>query len=129
MDSGHIIDAAVLAIVVLGPIVVVAWGWISWFRSRPTPLPYGAAGTLVGFTLASISAFLNFGTALYAQRIRGFRHYDPVLLGIYLVGLGLALVAVLSSFSGKNTESPLRLKAPILSSCMLLIWFLEALSE
>jgi hypothetical protein len=129
MDAKQIVAGMVLAIFIVGPVIVVAWGWLSWFRHRPKPLPYGVAGTLTGFTLASFSALLNLGTVIYAQPTRGFRHYDPVLLGIYLVGLGLALVAVLSSFSGKNTESPLRLKAPVLSSCMLLIWFLEALTE
>jgi hypothetical protein len=65
----------------------------------------------------------------YAYHIRGFRHYDPTLLRIYDWGLGLALVAFFFSWPGKNTESPLRLKAPILASWMLLIWLLAGLSE
>jgi hypothetical protein len=100
---------------IVGPVVVVCWGWVSWFRNRPKPLPYGAAWTLMAFTLASFSALLNLGTALQAFLIRGFRHYDPVLLQRYRWGLGLSLIAFVFSFPGKNTESPLRLKAPVLS--------------
>ena len=88
MEAGQIVAAVVWAVFFVGPVVVVVWGWISWFRSRPKPLPYGAAWTLMAFTLASLSALLNLGTALQAILIRGFRHYDPVLLQRYRGGSG-----------------------------------------
>ena len=100
-----------------------------WVAQVSETLPYGAVWTLMAFTLASASALLNLGTAIYAYHIRGFRHYDPTLLRIYDWGLGLALVAFFFSWPGKNTESPLRLKAAILASWMLLIWLLAGLSE
>lgn len=129
MEAGKIAVAVVRAAFMVGPVVVVAWGWTSWFRGRPKPLPCGAAWTLMAFTLASFSALLNLDTAVQALVIRGFRHYDPILLQRYRWGLGLSLIAFFFSFPGKNTESPLRLKAPVLSSCMLLIWLLEGLGE
>jgi len=131
MDAAQIAAGIVLAVLIVGPVAVVAWGRTGWLRNRPKPLPYGAAWTLMAFTLASASALLNFGTAIYAYHIRGFRHYDPTLLRIYDWGLGLALVAFFFSWPGKNTESPLplRLKVPILASWVLLIWLLAALSE
>jgi hypothetical protein len=66
MEVGQIVGAVVWTGFIVGPVVVVC--------------------TLMPFTLASCSALLNLGTASQALLIRGFRHYDPVLLQRYRWG-------------------------------------------
>ena len=42
MDAAQIVAAIVLAVLIIGPVAIVAWGWTGWLRKRPKPFPYGA---------------------------------------------------------------------------------------
>jgi hypothetical protein len=64
MDAAQIVAAIVLAVLIIGPVAIMTWGWNGWLRKCPKPFPYGAVWTLMAFTLASASALLNLGTAI-----------------------------------------------------------------
>jgi hypothetical protein len=81
-----------------------------------------------GFTLASLSALLEIGSGGYAQ-FHTFRFYDPVLMTVYHLGFFTAALGLVVSVGGLASKSPLRWKAPALSTAMLLLWLLQIASE
>ena len=45
MDAAQVVAAIVLAVLIIGPVAIVAWGWN--VAQRPKPFPYGAVWTLM----------------------------------------------------------------------------------
>ena len=121
----------IFVIVVLGGLTAwVLWGWRAWIRNRPVSTNAGMFFTLVGFSLASISAALEISSATYAQfRAGGFPFNDPTLLRIYRFGFWFALLGLVCSMIGVGTKTPLRFKAPALSLVLMLLWMGQAMGE
>jgi hypothetical protein len=85
--------------------------------------------SLAGFVFASISGALEVGSGTYAQFINGFPFQDPTLLRIYRLGFWFALAGLICGLGGTGTKTPLRFKAPTLSTVLLLMWLGQAMGE
>jgi hypothetical protein len=120
----------IFVIVFLGGLAAwVIWGWVNWAQRRPAFLSAATVFSVIGFSLASLSALLQIGSGVYAQFNGGFPFNDPTLLHIYGIGLLLSLLGLLSGLCGLFRDGPLRFKAPALSAFLLLLWFAHAISE
>lgn len=130
-DRVHIlIDRAFVVIVLGGLTAWIVWGWSSWKRGQPRGRSLGATCSLIAFALASLSASLEIGMGVYAQFIPGgFRFEDPTLLRIYRLGFLSAILGLLCAILGITSKSPLRWKGPLLSTCMALLWMMQAMGE
>ena len=118
---------AVPLFVFIGVPVVLAWGWTRWSRDD-TPRTISKILSLVGFSLASLSAALGLGTALYAT-VHHFPFYDPTLMRIYALGTLLSLGGIAFALAGVWRRSPLRWHALLSSIGMLCFWFIAASTE
>lgn len=114
--------------IMVGVLVVLAWGWVRWAK-RKQPLTAPAVLSTAAFALATGSALLAIATTLYAQAIGGFPFYDPRLLRVYRWGALLSLSGTVLAVSGLWRPSPLRWHAPLCAAGTLLFWFLAALGE
>jgi hypothetical protein len=85
--------------------------------------------SLAGFILASVSAVLEIGSGTYAQFINGFPFEDPTLLRIYRWGFLLAFLGLIAGLFGVTNKTPLRWKAPALSTVLLLLWLGQVMGE
>jgi hypothetical protein len=47
MDAAQIVAAIVPAVLIIGPVAIMAWGWNRLVAQRPKPFPYGAVWTLM----------------------------------------------------------------------------------
>src|SRR3974377_581403 len=83
---------------VLSP-VMLAWGWMRWFR-QPKPRTLPAILSLLGFSLASASAPLAVLALSFSLARGGFPYYDPPLMRIFGVGGLLSLAAVIFGVGG-----------------------------
>ena len=109
---------------------LLLWGWIRWAnRPQDTPLSRSDVFSLVGFSLATASAGLAFGTHLYARFVHSFAPYDPWLLRIYACGCLLSVVGIVFSVAGTGRANPVRWLAPICAIGTLLFWLLAMSSE
>ncbi len=84
--------------------------------------------SLAGFVLASVSAALEIVSGAYAQ-FRSFPFEDPVLLRIYRWGFLLAFAGLVTGLFGIGKKTPLRWKAPLLSTVLLLLWIGQLMGE
>ena len=121
----------IFVIVVLGALAAwVLWSWRAWIRNRPLSPNVGMFFTLVGFSLASLSAALEISSGAYAQfREGGFPFNDPTLLRIYFFGFWFAFLGLLCSLIGVGSKTPLRFKAPALLLVLMLLWMGQAMGE
>jgi uncharacterized membrane protein len=120
----------IFVIAVLGGIAAwVIWGWASRTRRRSEAFSPLALFSLIGFSLASLSALLRIATGVYAQFTDGFPFNDPTLLRIYVCGLLLTTLGLVSGLCGSFRDGPLRFKAPALSTFLLLFWIAQMISE
>src|SRR6266567_7994500 len=126
---GPVIDRVVVVLILGGLAAWVGWGWRSWIRRRPEQLSLGMRCSLAGFILASVSAALEIGSGTYAQFINGFPFEDPTLLRIYRWGFLLAFLGLIAGLSGVAKKTPLRWKAPALSTVLLLMWIAQVMGE
>ena len=85
--------------------------------------------SLAGFILASASAAPEIGSGTYAQFINGFPFEDPSLLRIYRWGLPLPFLGLVTGLFGIGKKTPLRWKAPALSTVLLLVWMGQVMGE
>jgi len=85
--------------------------------------------SLAAFILASVSAALEIGSGTCAQFMNGFPFEDPALLRIYRWGLLLAFLGFVTGLFGITKKTPLRWKAPALSTVLLLLWMAQAMGE
>jgi hypothetical protein len=85
--------------------------------------------SLAGFILASVSAALEIGSGTYAQFINGFPFEDPTLLRIYRWFFLLAFLGLIAGLFGIANKTPLRWKAPALSTVLLLLWIGQVMGE
>src|SRR5581483_5658041 len=118
------ISIFILAYIVV-PVVLVT-GWVRWRRQPRGP---ALKISFIGFVLGSSSALLAACSILFAFLGNGFRHYDPVLLQIYRMGILLSLGGLACAVIGAFKQNILRWHAPILSLGMLALWFMWAASE
>ena len=132
------IDRAVFVPISGGLAAWVGWGWRSWIRRRPEQLSLGMRCSLGGFVLASVSAALEIGSGIYAWffpkwimisasgRISSFLVFDPYICrwGFLLASLGLV-----TGLFGVANKTPLRWKAPALSTVLLLVFFVQLLGQ
>ncbi len=114
--------------VYLGLPVVLFMGWRQWLR-RSSPQARLSALSFIGFVLASSSALLAIGAALYAMAAGGFRYYDPKLLVIYRIGILLSLAGLTSAVVGVWKRGAVRWHALTLSAGMLFLWLVWASAE
>jgi len=121
-------DKIVVVLILGGLAVWVAWGWRGWTRHRPEQLSAGMKCSLAGFVLASISAALEIGSGTYAQ-FRSFPFEDPTLLSIYRWGFVLAFLGLVIGLFGVGKKTPLRWKAPTLSTVLLVLWIGQVMGE
>lgn len=54
----------------------IVWDWVRWAK-RPTWRTVCSAFSLLGFSLATVSALLAASSIVYANAIGGFPYYDP----------------------------------------------------
>jgi hypothetical protein len=115
---GRTVDNIAVVLILGGLTAWVIWGYASWRRSD---VHFSAAErcSLAGLTLASLSAVFEIGSALVAQ-FHHFHFYDSALMKIYACGF-LAALGLVVSVGGLARKSPLRWKAPALSTVMLLL--------
>jgi hypothetical protein len=74
--------------------------------------------SLIGFIFATASAVLALSSVMYAHAIGGFKHYDPLLLSIYRLGILLALAGFTFAVAGIWRPHQLRWHSPYwLSEC------------
>jgi hypothetical protein len=85
--------------------------------------------SLAAFILGSVSAALEIGSGTYAQFINGFPYWDPALLRIYRWGCLLAFLGLVTGLFGIAKKTPLRWKAPALSTVLLLLWLGQVMGE
>src|SRR5579864_336235 len=116
-----------LAITCAVPILVI-WGWVRWTRSAQPRTTFSNL-SLAGFWFSNASALLAVATVLYAQFIKGFRYYDPILIDIYGIGLLLSIAGLACSLIGLLGHNPLRWHAPACSVGMFVFWLLSAIRE
>jgi hypothetical protein len=84
---------------------------------------------VVGFSLAAASTLLAISGICYGRTIGGFRHYDPLLMRIFLWGFGLSLAAIIYSLAGVRRRTVLRSFAVALSIITLLFWLFSMMAE
>lgn len=125
---GPVADRIAVVVILGGLAAWVAWGWRSWTLHRPEQLSVGARCSLAGFILASVSAALEIGSGTYAQ-FRSFQFEDPVLLRIYRLGFLFAFLGLVVGLFGIAKKTPLRWKAPALSTVLLLLWMGQVMGE
>ncbi len=119
------------ALAVLGDIgspVTIVWGWSRW-RKRQRPAGKLAVASAAGLGLATASALLALGAAVYARAIGGFAYYAPPLLRIYAVGLLLSLTGLAFALVGVWRKNPVRWLAIAAAICTLIFWMIAAASE
>jgi len=75
-----------------------------------------------------LSAALEIGAGTYAQ-FRSFSFEDPALLRIYRWGLLLVFSGLVTGLFGIGKKTPLRWKAPALSTVLLLLWIGQVMGE
>ena len=126
---GPLTDRVVVVLILGGLAAWVAWGWRSWIRRRPEQLSLGMRCSIAGFALASVSAALEIGSGTYAQFINGFPFEDPTFLRIYRWGFLLAFLGLIVGLFGVTNKTPLRWKAPALSTVLLLLWLGQVMGE
>jgi hypothetical protein len=107
--------------------VTLGWALRRWWKSEPRfELPlWRSQLAFAAFSLGGLSVMLWFVLVIWA-RLRGFRHYDPILLRSYGVGLLLGLGGFASSILGKGK---LRWPACLISFAMVFMWFVAASME
>ena len=121
------IDIVIFLGYVVAPISLV-WGWIRWIR-RPKLRAVMPRLSLVGFMLATASAFLAASTIVYAYRMRGFGHYAPLLPKAFRAGALLSLGGILFGIGGIWRASSLRWHAPVSGIATLAFWIIGAVGE
>jgi hypothetical protein len=108
----------------------MVWGWVSWrkFRlARPEVKDYFS---IASFSLASAVATAQIVTVIYAMAVGGFPFMDPTLLKIYRFCFFTGLISLICSLIACGREkSPLRWKALILSTFLILLVIVEAAGE
>jgi len=107
--------------------VTLAWALRRWWNSQPRiELPtWRSYVAFTSFILGGLSVLLWIVLVIWA-RVAGFRHYDPILLRSYGVGLLLGLAGFVLSFPGKGK---LRWPACFISFAMVFMWFVAASME
>ena len=103
-------------------------GWIRWVKSRTAGAPL-ALVSLVGFSLATLSALLAFGTVIYAGVIGGFPFQHPLLMRIFAWGGIWSVAGILCGLVGCWRRGPLRWYAPACAFGMFAFWVLAILAE
>jgi uncharacterized BrkB/YihY/UPF0761 family membrane protein len=104
------------------------WGWTRWMKRRE-PRTVFSTLSLIGFTLASISALLAISAMLYARAGGGFSFYDPSLMKIYRSGALLSVTAMVFAIIGLWRPSSLRWHAPVCAAGTLVFWLAAASGE
>jgi hypothetical protein len=89
----------------------------------------GMRCSIAGFALASVSAALEIGSGTCAQFTNGFPFEDPTLLCIYRWGSLLAFLGLIVGLLGITNKTPLRWKAPALSTVLLRLWLGQVMGE
>ena len=110
----------------VSPITLV-WGWIR-FTNQPWPRRVLPTLTLGGFALATASAILAIGSAIYAQ-FHHFPFYDPLLMKIFRTGLLLSFSGLLLGIGGLWQPSSLRWHAPVSAFATASFWVMAAAGE
>jgi len=112
---------------VVWPIAVV-YGWYRWTRTK-REISLLPNLSLAGHAFATFSFVFAIGSVLAADKIGGFRFWDPTLLKIYRVGLILSSVGLLLAIVGAWRTSPLRYPALLAAIGAMLFWFASASTE
>ena len=103
-------------------------GWVRFARREWPHREVLPLLTLVSFVLATASAVLAVGAAIYA-RFHYFPYYDPLLMKIFGIGLLLSLGGLLLALIGIWRPSSLRWYAPVSAITTAVFWLLAALGE
>jgi hypothetical protein len=122
------IAAILIAIVYLTLPLLTVWGWIRWMRG-PHAHSLTSVLSLISFVFATASIVLAISSLIYAQVVRSFPFYDPLLLRIYRLGGSLSMLGIIFSLGGIWRPSTLRWHAPACSIGMLFFWFFSATGE
>lgn len=122
------IDRVVFVPISGGLAAWVGWGWRSWIRRRPEQLSLGMRCSLGGFVLASVSVALEIGSGIYALII-GSMYGQFENVGINRWGFLLAFLGLVTGLFGVANKTPLRWKAPALSTVLLLVFFVQLLGQ
>ena len=104
------------------------WGWARAAVGRHKAT-FSSILSLIGFVLATLSALLAAGSAIYARAIGGFPFLDPRVLRIIRLGLVLSAAGMIPALIGMLRPNELRWHAPACNAGMLLVWFYLALEE
>lgn len=116
----NLFTALLLSSYILVPIGIF-WGWTPFFFSKDG-YTFFSVISCIGFALATASASLVVGAAIYARIAGGFVHYDPRLKPVFLAGISLTAAGLLISVIGVWRKNPLRWLAPACSAGMTVVW-------
>jgi hypothetical protein len=122
------LPAIVVDILCYGAIAFVLAFGINWARRSPkqdTSLVFAIAS----FSLVTGSVAIAISSMLYARKIGGFPHYDPMLMRILRWGFCLSLAAVIIAYKGVPRRSTNRWLLLTLSIGMMMFWLLTMLEE
>jgi hypothetical protein len=125
------VQVTVGILVVLGYLLspaMLIWGWARWFR-QPKLRSLPAILSLLGFILATTSALLAVSAIVYAQVIRDFPYYDPMLMRIFGIGALLSIGGLVLGMGGLWQGNSLRWHAPVFAVATLAFWILSAVGE
>jgi hypothetical protein len=90
-----------------------------------TPRPVGR-----GHEMFACRIYPGFCFCRTGDRLRNLRAFeDPVLLRIYRWGFLFALLGLVTGLFGVGKKTPLRWKAPVLSTVLLLLWMGQVMGE
>ena len=115
-------------VVVLGLPVALACGWLQWWKQAKSR-DFFSIMSLIGLSLATLSALLALSAAIHAKAIGGFSYYDPSLTRIYKLGMIISRSAIVFSVAGLWKPHTLRWDATVCSVGTLLYWFMQTSAE
>jgi hypothetical protein len=108
--------------------VMLTWGWVRWAK-QPKPWTITSILALIGFLLASTSALVAVSSIMYANLIRSFPFYDPLLMKILGLGALLSLAGIIFAMGGIWRPNSLRWHSPVCAIGMLAFWLGVAVSQ
>jgi len=109
---------------------MLVWGWVRWFKQRPTLWTIARTLSFIGFLFATASALYGFWMIVYGLNggfVSSPPHYSPdygLLYRFIRVGGILSLSGILFAIGGIGRRGPVRWQAPASAVGTLAFWLI-----